>query len=315
MLQQTSAWQYFFIFESADNDHDVLLPAVDRPRRRSGLAPDTLNCSNWTYHKSVCFGVFSRSKGLGTNWHVWVLGSVGQIPFVSKEVLWKLPPTALRCSFLSVSSGSLGQMAVGFPQLFSTFVFQSPTRLSVAWIVDISHPHTSIRRKINHVVAVGVFFALIFAFKTFAPNQDPYIPQPPAQVLEKLPPQPLTADQRLDENQRTATKCSLIFGFLLTKTDNVWLLLKRFWSCSPSTSSITCRKNPFGRAAPGKKKGWQPCLLICSAVYLWGFLDPDALTGRRRPKWSSQSGASISMATCLWIGIRQEYDVDRIWSV
>eukprot|EP00434_Breviolum_minutum_P045010 symbB.v1.2.040269.t1/scaffold7113.1/size13259/2 len=49
-----------------------------------------------------------------------------------------------------------------------------------------------------------------------APKKDPYIPQPSAQVLEKLPPQPLTADQRLDENQR---------------------------------------KNPFGRAAPGKKKG------------------------------------------------------------
>lgn len=138
-------------------------------------------------------------------------------------------------------------MAVGFPQLFSTFVFQSPTRLSVAWIVDVSHSHTSIRRKINHVVAVGYSLR----FKAFSlSNQDPYIPQPPAQVLEKLPPQPLTADQRLamlasfhwELRNSVIQMCSVpgweskdwcheVFfdlWFSVKKTDNVYVQLKRF---------------------------------------------------------------------------------------
>lgn len=104
-----------------------------------------------------------------------------------------------------------------------------------------------------------------------------------------------------DENQRTdAMKYSLISGFPLKKQTTCGYSWNDSSSCSPSTFSITCRKNPLGRAAPGKKKGWQPCLfLICSAAYLWGVLDPDALTGRRRPKWSSQSGANISMAIFL----------------
>ena len=35
-------------------------------------------------------------------------------------------------------------------------------------------------------------------------DQDPYIPQPPAQVLEKLPPQPLTSEQRTAKLARFA---------------------------------------------------------------------------------------------------------------
>lgn len=64
---------------------------------------------------------------------------------------------------------------------------------------------------------VEIWAALDSELPKLAPKKDPYIPQPPAQVLEKLPPQPLTSEQRTDESQR---------------------------------------KNPFGRAAAGgKKKG------------------------------------------------------------
>lgn len=38
-----------------------------------------------------------------------------QIHFVSKKVLWRLPPTALRCSFPSISRGSLGKWLLGSP--------------------------------------------------------------------------------------------------------------------------------------------------------------------------------------------------------
>lgn len=64
---------------------------------------------------------------------------------------------------------------------------------------------------------VEIWVALDSELPKLAPKKDPYIPQPPAQVLDKLPPQPLTSEQRTDENQR---------------------------------------KNPYGRAAAGgKKKG------------------------------------------------------------
>lgn len=64
---------------------------------------------------------------------------------------------------------------------------------------------------------VEIWAALDSELPKLASKKDPYIPQPPAQVLEKLPPQPLTSEQRTDENQR---------------------------------------KNPYGRgAAGGKKKG------------------------------------------------------------
>ena len=95
-----------------------------------------------------------------------------------------------------------------------------------------------------------------------APKKDPYIPQPPAQVLEKLPPQPLTADQRLDENQR---------------------------------------KNPFGRAAPGKKKGKKKAKV-------------------KQPKWREYFYGNLPVAwnQIQWLGKRPDPprpEIPAMWQV
>lgn len=115
-----------------------------------------------------------------------------------------------------------------------------------------------------------------------------------------------------DENQRTdAMKCSLIFGFPLKKQTTCGYSWNDSWSCSPSTFSITCRKNPLGRAAPGKKKGWQPCLfLICSAAYLWGgsgsgYFDRKKKAKVKQPKWREYFYGNLPVAwnqAGIWCG-------------
>lgn len=49
---------------------------------------------------------------------------------------------------------------------------------------------------------VEIWTALDSELPKLAPKKDPHIPQPPGHVLEKLPVQPMTAEQRLDENRR-----------------------------------------------------------------------------------------------------------------
>lgn len=176
-------------------------------------------------------------------------------------------------------------------------------------------------------------------FKTFSlSNQDPYIPQPPAQVLEKLPPQPLTADQRLamlasfhwELRNSVIQMCSVpgweskdwcheVFfdlWFSVKKADNVWVQLKRFLVMFTFYIFYNLQEESSWPSSTWKEKRVTAMfvldLLSCLPL---GVLDPDTLTGRRRPKWSSQSGANISMAIFLWLGIRPEYDVDQIWSV
>ncbi|CAJ1374240.1 unnamed protein product [Effrenium voratum] len=47
-----------------------------------------------------------------------------------------------------------------------------------------------------------VLDALCTQLPKLAPKKDPHIPQPPANMIEKLPPQPLSVEQRLDETMR-----------------------------------------------------------------------------------------------------------------
>ena len=50
-----------------------------------------------------------------------------------------------------------------FRQLRFTFISQSLPGVKVAWIVDMSQPYESSPQKTtHHVVAVGVFFGIIF---------------------------------------------------------------------------------------------------------------------------------------------------------
>ena len=150
------------------------------------------------FPNSVSFGVFSHSKGLGSKWHVCLLGCFaangfrlpkgslecspnssshwsrsllrffGHMSVASEKVLWTVPPTILYIC-LTVSCGFLGKWLLlqkrfcgRFRQLFLTFVSQSPPGVKVAWIVDMSHPYKSSPQKMtHHVVAVGVFFGFI----------------------------------------------------------------------------------------------------------------------------------------------------------
>ena len=108
------------------------------------------------FPNSVSFGVFSHNKGSwGQLTYLFFgfcgAGCVGGFPqtFVSQSL-------GTMAKVLLLQKGSFG----GFPQLFSTLVSQSPTQLGVAWIVGT--PYTSTQKKINPVVAAGLFSGLIF---------------------------------------------------------------------------------------------------------------------------------------------------------
>lgn len=60
----------------------------------------------------------------------------------SSKDLWRDICFQVSCSSLAQIAGSLVS-----PQLFSAFISQNPPPLSVAWIVDISHPYNSTVQK------------------------------------------------------------------------------------------------------------------------------------------------------------------------
>ena len=118
---------------------------------------------------ALALGSSAIVKVLGHNDTFVFWGSLQQMAFASQKVLWSVPQTVLYIG-LTVSCGFLGKWLLlqkrfcgGFRQLYFTFISQSPPGVEVAWVVDMSHPYKSSPQKtVHHVVAVGVFFGLIF---------------------------------------------------------------------------------------------------------------------------------------------------------
>ena len=121
---------------------------------------------------SVGFGVFSHSKGLRANWHVWgsfgqvgssalaeVLGqtdmlafwdSLGQMALPPKRFFWGFTKASLmRFSEAKALEHSLTILYMRLP------VSQSFCGVKGAWIVDLQHLHSA-EKTIDHVVAATV---------------------------------------------------------------------------------------------------------------------------------------------------------------
>ena len=151
------------------------------------------------FPSSVSFGVSSHSKGLGAEWHVWLLGFFAQMAFASWKVLWSVLQTVLHVR-LRVSRGFWGKwlrlqtrFCGGFPQLFSTFVSpmavlhkkfgefrqlrfiyctfisRSPPGVKVAWIADMSQPHKSNRPIMSLLLGYSLG---LFSFPTHSPTKN-----------------------------------------------------------------------------------------------------------------------------------------------
>ena len=93
----------------------------------------------------------------------------------SEKILWRVPTPVLYIHMypsLLRLSGAKGccfrKVFRGFPQMLSTYVPQSPTRLSVAWILNIFHPFTSTLRRCWGILWAYLFFvSLCFNFFCF----------------------------------------------------------------------------------------------------------------------------------------------------
>ena len=133
-------------------------------------------------------GSLECSPNSSLHWSHSLLRFFEQMAVASEKVLWRVPSTILYIC-LAVSCGFLGKWLLlqkrfcgGFRQLFFTFVCQMAVELLhkssledsancalhlspclLMRIVDMSHPYKSSPQKTTrHVVAVGVFFGLIF---------------------------------------------------------------------------------------------------------------------------------------------------------
>ena len=146
------------------------------------LSPSSSTLSAF-FPNSVSFGVFSHSKGLGSKWHVCLLGCFaangfrlpkgswecspnssshwshsllrffGHMAVASEKVLWTVPPTILYIC-LTVSCGFLGKwlllqkrFCARLRQLFFTFVSQSPPGVKLRELLTCLTHTNPVRRK------------------------------------------------------------------------------------------------------------------------------------------------------------------------